>query len=133
MNAGTVEDEPLKRTGGWAGAELRGDATFLADVLTEDFIGIGPLGFMLTKRDWLERHRSGDLTYTAFELDEVGVRVYGDTALVTCRQTQQATYRGASTPGQLRASLMWVKQGGRWRLAGLQLCAMGRPPIPPQP
>jgi len=37
-------------------AQQRGDAAFLEHTLTEDYVGIGPRGFMLTKEKWLARH-----------------------------------------------------------------------------
>lgn len=133
MNRDQTEQEVARLVDAWAAAELRGDVAFLESALADDFVGIGPLGFMLTKQEWLARHQSGDLKYTAFTADEVKVRVYTEAALVTCRQIQQAAYRGSPVPGQFRASLMVVRQDGRWRLAGLQLSAMGQfqPPIPP--
>ena len=133
MNRENTEQEVAQLANAWAAAELRGDVAFLERALAYDFVGIGPLGFMLTKQEWLARHQMGDLKYTAFTVDEVKVRVYTEAALVTCRQIQQATYRGTPIPGQFRASLMFVRQDERWRLAGLQLSAMGQfqPPVPP--
>ena len=133
MNAQQTEHEVARLVDAWAAAELRGDVAFLESALADDFVGIGPLGFMLTKEEWLARHQSGELQYTAFTADEVKVRVYADAALVICRQVQQATYRGNSVPGQFRASLAFVRQGGLWRLAGLQLSAIGQPPAFAQP
>jgi uncharacterized protein (TIGR02246 family) len=111
----------------WATAELRGDTAFLADVLADDFVGIGPRGFMLSKEEWIQRHQSGALQYTSLALEEVQVREYGDAAILTGRELQTASYQGQDIPGEFRTTLIWVRQQGRWRLAGLQLSPLAGP------
>jgi len=128
MNREQIEQEVLRLADAWATAELRGDTAFLESTLTDDFIGIGPLGFMLTKQEWLARHRSGDLKYESFNLDEVKVRVYNDAAILTGRQVQHAAYRGNPIQGQFRITLVFVQLQGQWRLASLQLSTIGQPP-----
>ena len=116
----------------WATAELRGDAAFLEGALTDDFVGIGPLGFMLNKEQWLSRYQSGDLVYESFALDEVEARFYGEAAVATCRQSQTGTYQGQAVDvmqGEFRATLVFVEREGRWLLAGLHLSPIvGMPP-----
>lgn len=119
-----MQDEVRALAQQWAEAELNGDAEFLARTLAYDFIGVGPLGFMLTKEQWLIRHQSGDLRYAAFSLDEVTVRLYGDTAVLIGRQTQRAKYRGQDVIGQFRTTLLMVQQQDAWVLVGLQLSAI---------
>jgi ketosteroid isomerase-like protein len=128
MNRNHAEQEVMRLADAWVTAELQADATFVERTLTDDFIGIGPLGFMLTKQEWLARHQSGDLQYEMLRLDEVKVRTYTDAAIVTGRQVQNATYRGNSVEGQFRITLVFVHQSGQWRLAHLQLSAIGQPP-----
>jgi uncharacterized protein (TIGR02246 family) len=116
----------------WAAAELRGDTAFLAENLADDFVGVGPRGFILTKDQWLSRHATGSLRYEAFGLDEVRVRLYGDAAITVCRQGARGVYEDENgrfdLDDQFRATLVSVKQDGRWRLAGLQLSPiLGRP------
>lgn len=133
MDRTQTEQEVTRLVDEWIAAELRADVAFLERTLTDDFIGIGPLGFMLSKSEWLDRHRSGDLKYTALTVDEARARVYDTAALVTCRQIQQTTYRGTGIPGKFRMTLAFVRQAGRWLLAGLQLSPIGQPPnIPTQ-
>ncbi len=129
MNQEHAEQEVLRLADAWATAELRGDTTFLERILTDDYIGIGPLGFMLTKQEWLVRHQAGDLKYESFSLDEVKVRVYNnDAAILTGRQVQNGAYRGNSIQAQFRTTLVFVRQQGQWQLASLQLSTIGQPP-----
>ncbi len=112
----------------WAGAELRGDIAFLENLLADDFVGVGPLGFTLTKGEWLARHQSGDLSYDVLTLDEVAVRLYDTTAMVICRQEQHVAYLGNPITGRLRATLVLILRQGSWRLAGIHLSPIRQPP-----
>jgi ketosteroid isomerase-like protein len=113
--------------GQWADAEQREDVAFLRESLTDDFVGIGPLGFMLTKDQWLGRYEGG-LSYDSFALDEIAVRFYGDAAVATCRQSQSGEFRGNDASGEFRATLIFAEQEGRWLLAGLHLSPIAGAP-----
>lgn len=112
----------------WAAAELRGDTAFLGRALADDFVGVGPRGFTLSKEDWLERHDSGKLKYESFEWNEAHPRLYGETAVITGRQTATGSYEQHDLQGQFRATLVFVKQAENWLLASLHLSPIaGRP------
>jgi len=123
-----VEREVLKVGEEWAAAERRGDTTDLERMLANDFVGIGPRGFMLSKEQWLGRYRSGDFKNESFTWDEAKVRVYGEAAVVTGREDTTATYQGHPTGGEFRTTLVFVMQERRWRLASIHLS-----PILPAP
>jgi ketosteroid isomerase-like protein len=119
---GHRREDHLKELGqAWAAAERQGDIAFLARILADDFVGIGPRGFMLTKEQWLARYQSGGLRNASFIWDEVQMRVYGDAAVATGRQTQQGDFQGHDIAGQFRVTQVFVKQQGRWLLAALHL------------
>ncbi len=88
-----TENELLQLANSWIDAEKSGESQFLEDTLTDDFIGIGPLGFMLRKNEWIERHMSGDLKYESLDLKETSVRVYNDAAILIGRQEQKPRIR----------------------------------------
>ena len=116
----------------WAAAELHGDVASLAEILADDFIGVGPRGFTLTRDQWLSRHDTGSLRYESFGLDEMQVRLYGDAAITVCRQSAEGVYEDENgrydINEQFRVTLVLVRQDGRWLLAGLQLSPiLGRP------
>ena len=113
MNREHAEQEVARLADAWATAELRGDTAFLERTLADDFVGVGPLGFMLTKQEWLARHQSGDLTYDALDLGEVTVRVYGEAAVVLGRQVQSAAYRGNPIMAELRPTLVRLGRESR--------------------
>ena len=125
--------EHLEKLGeDWAAAERRGDTGFLARVLADDFVAVGPRGFMLTKEQWLSRHDSGNLTYESFGWDEVRVRVHGSTAVMIGRQTAEGRYEDGDVRheirDQFRATLVFVEAGEGWLLLGLHLSPIAGPP-----
>lgn len=109
-----------------------GDTSFLRRTLADDFVGVGPLGFLLTKEEWLQRVESGALKYEALAWSDAATRVYGDAAVVVGRQTSRATYQGHATGGELRATLIFVRSGNEWRLAGVHFSPIGPPPGAPR-
>jgi ketosteroid isomerase-like protein len=117
-----TELEELRRQ--WAAAELHGDPSRLDQLLADDFTGVGPRGFVLTKQQWLQRYQSGDLKNQSFRMEEVGLRTYGDAAVATGRQTTKSTYQGHDSGGQFRTTQIFVRQDGGWLLAGIHLSSL---------
>jgi len=118
----------------WATAERDGETGTLETLLTSDFTAVGPLGFTLTKQDWLSRHRQGDLDYKAFGLDEIKARQFGEAAVATARINTRGTYQGHPIPDAVRATLTLVSHAGNWKLAIIHMSFIagtrGAPPIP---
>ena len=118
----------------WSAAERAGETERIDAMLTDDFIAVGPLGFMLPKPAWMARHRPGELSYDSFGLAEVQVRVHGETAVVTVRNNTSGSYQGHSIPEAARATLVMVRDAGNWQLAAAHMSFLagtrGAPPIP---
>jgi ketosteroid isomerase-like protein len=118
----------------WSAAEQAGDTERLEALLTDDFAGVGPLGFILPRQAWLARHRQGDLTYDSFGLAEVQARVHGEAAVVTARNNTQGSYQGHPIPEATRVTLVLVGEAGRWQLAAAHMSFIagtrGAPPFP---
>jgi ketosteroid isomerase-like protein len=131
------ENEITQFLSEWSAAEDSGDSAALDRQLTDDFTAVGPLGFMLSKRDWLARFEGGALRYEDFHLEEVRVRQYGDAAVVTAHQSAKASYQGQQVPGHVRDTLVLVDTPQGWRLASIHMSFIagtpGAPPIPGQP
>ncbi len=128
MNRQQTEQEIMSLADAWTAAELRGDTAFIEKTLADDFIGIGPLGFLLSKQQWLERIQSGELKYETLNLDEAQVRVYDGAAILIGCHVQHSAYQGHSIRAQLRTTLVFVHQQGTWKLASLHYCSIGQPP-----
>ena len=92
----------------WAESERTGDAKKLDTLLTDDFVGIGPVGFVLDKKRGSVRFDHG-LAYEQLELDEVSTRRHDDTAIVVAHQHARGSARGNPTPPDTRVSFTLVR------------------------
>jgi ketosteroid isomerase-like protein len=124
----TASQQVLELGERWAKAELRADVETLDDILHERFMGVGPVGFVLDKHAWLGPRRTGDLRISSFAWREPNVRLLGDTALVIGVQEQRATYQDQDADGRFRVTQVVVRDGDRWRIAGMHLSPIMAPP-----
>jgi|SRR5882724_3678411 len=111
----------------WAAAEAGNDTTALEPLLTEDFTAVGPRGFVLDRRQWLERYQSQALHNTAFTIHEPAIRLRHDTALAIARQAQQASYQGHDASGEFRLTVVAVHADNGWQIAGIHLSPTAAP------
>ena len=95
--------------------------------------GVGPLGFILPRPAWLDRHRQG-LAYEQFSLEEIQIRLYDEVAVVTARNNARGTYQGQPLPEALRATLVIASNSKQVRLAAVHMSfiagTQGSPPMP---
>ncbi len=121
----------------WEEAETSGDAAALGEALADDFTAFGPLGFALSREEWLGRHETGALKYEAFALEDLELRRYDGVAVATARQTGTGTYNGHPVPSELRVTIVLTDTAGAWQLAVIHMSFIagtpGAPPIPRRP
>lgn len=114
----TDQDQVLAAQRRFDAAELDDDRDVLHELLHEEFLSIGPKGFVLDKRQWIDRH--DHFTYHELQVDELDVRIFGDAAIVRSVQRNHANSSGREVHIATRLSQTWVRQSGRWWLVGIQ-------------
>lgn len=114
----------------WCAAERDGDVESLGDLLVDDFVGVGPVGFVLDKAAWLGRFDQG-LSYQELGVDDVVVRCHGDAAVIVAHQHADGSSGDEPLPVDLRMSVTVVDgQPGEPRIASMHYSFI-RPPLEP--
>ncbi|MBA3711301.1 MAG: nuclear transport factor 2 family protein [Pyrinomonadaceae bacterium] len=101
-------------------ALLRSNTTTLERIFADDYANTNNSGEVLTKGQVMAEVKSGDVKYETITIDDVQVRVYGDTAVLTGRATVKGARKGQDISGQNRVTRVYVKQAGGWRLVAQQ-------------
>jgi hypothetical protein len=109
----------------WTAAERSGDTATLDRLLADDFVAIGPVGFVLDKPAWLARYDA--MSYEDLHLDEVSVHQHGDAAVAVAHQHAVGTARGHAMFTDTRVSFTIVHEDSEPRIAGIQYSFIGMP------
>ncbi len=99
----------------WADALVKGDVTTWSRCLAQDWIGTTPEGSIVTKAGAYADLKTGLVVRSLFRLDDLKVRLYGDTAIVFGLETEKSKIHGKDMSGQYRFTDVFVKREGRWQ------------------
>jgi hypothetical protein len=99
-------------------ALVTGDIERAAQLHTEDFQLINPLGGALSKEEYLGGVSSGQIHYLYWEPESIAVRLYGDVAVIRYRSQLEIVVQGRHIPRQRYWHTdLYERDGLHWRVA----------------
>lgn len=105
----------------WVRALEARDLATLDRIMADDFIFTHPMEGD-GKSQFLADVESGDVRVERMGRDQVAVRLFGDTAVLSCRDTATWRYRGRDFTGVYKTLHIYARRGGRWQLVAIQSC-----------
>ncbi|MQP75152.1 DUF4440 domain-containing protein [Stenotrophomonas sp. MYb238] len=109
----------------WNRLRLQGDASALAPLLAEDWLLTHSDGRVQRKADYLQELATRQRRNTRIDNQDVQVRRYGDTAIVTGTSVQAAVSDGQPWEGRFRFTRVWVLREGRWQMVASHSSRLG--------
>ena len=83
MNHNSEDEQALRRIQhDWAGARLKRDSSFPGQIEADDFTVVWFDGRIVNKEEDVRSYESDDVTFTEFNIGDLQVRFYGETAIV---------------------------------------------------
>jgi ketosteroid isomerase-like protein len=104
----------------WRLAQLNNDVSLMDKLLADDYIGISSNGTIETKTEALALRRAGTLHITDLDLNDVKVRIYGDTAVVTSSADLKGTNGGRDISGEYRYTRVYNRRYGQWKIVSFE-------------
>ncbi len=101
-------------------AMVRGDVAALDDILSEDLTYTHATGVFESKGEFIAKLKSGQTKYESFAPEDVLVRIYGTTGVVTGAARVKVQAKGEHLSFQLRFTDVYVKKGDRWQMVAWQ-------------
>ncbi len=127
QKADSVEQAVMQMEEELRAAIAKSDTKAYGRLVGDDYVFTNQDAVVRTKAQMVSAYDSGSLKYESVKFDEIKVHAYGDTAVVTGRQTVKGQDNGKDLSGQFRYTRVYVKQQGRWQLVATQT---GRIPEP---
>jgi ketosteroid isomerase-like protein len=121
-----VEQHIRQLNDDWVKAVMRRDGETLKRIMADDFLLTYPLEGD-DKTQFIDDITSGDLKIEHISREQVNVRVFGSTAVLSARDSATWLYHGHQLSGHYKVILIYSKRGGDWQLCAVQACPMAQP------
>lgn len=105
----------------WVKAMVRADAETLNRIMADDFYFTYPLEGD-DKAQFIGDVTSGDLKIEHIQREQLSVRVFGSTAVLTARDSATWLYHGRELAGQYKIISVFTERDGQWQLCAVQAC-----------
>lgn len=124
-STGAAEVERVERT--LVDAIARTDLATYDRIVADDYVAYTVSGQETTKAEVMASYRGGTRRYISLKIDDVKVRVFGDTAVLMARTSGFRVEEGSpQVPNIVRYFRVYTRRGGAWR-AVMQMVT----PLPP--
>ncbi len=127
QSSSSAEQEVRRAGQEYDRAWLQQDAAAFERLLADDVTQIDHEGKVFSKAEIVANAKSGAVKFETGQSDDVKVRVYGNTAVVTGRWTEKSTNKGKPVDGTMLNTVVFVKKNGNWQVVSDQVT-----PIAPQ-
>ena len=110
-----MEEELLTLEKAFGEAIVKNDVEGIGRIVTDDWIIIDPNGEIVDRVRFLDVIKSGALTHDIMESEDLRVRVYGDSAVVTAITSTKGKFMGQEFSTRERATDVFIKRDRRWQ------------------
>lgn len=107
----------------WVTAMSNGDGATLDRIMADDFVFSYPLEGD-DKAQFIADCVNGDLKIMEIHREQISVRVFGPTAILTARDAATWIYHGREISGQYKILNVYSKRDGEWKLCAVQACPL---------
>jgi ketosteroid isomerase-like protein len=121
MKGSGTEEELLKLEKEFTQAIVKNDPEAIERFVADDWIIINADGGIIDKERFLEVIKSGALTHETMESEDIRVRIYGESAVVTALARSKGKFMGQDFSTRERATDVFVRHEGQWRCVLSQL------------
>jgi ketosteroid isomerase-like protein len=104
----------------WRQAVIDNDVKQMDHLLADDYIGISANGTVETKAQALAQRKAGTVKINQLDLNDLKVRVYGDTAVVTSQADLVGSNGQSDIGGRYRYTRVYNRRLGQWKIVSFE-------------
>jgi len=116
-----IEQQLRQMNDDWVKALIRADRDTLDRIMADDFIFAYPMEGD-DKTQFIGDVVSGDVRVDHLTRDNTSVRIWGNTAILTGKDSATWSYKGRDFSGHYKVIHIYAQRDDRWQLVSVQAC-----------